>query len=411
MSYVTGLKCKECGKEYKPEVRSACDECFGPVEVTYDLDAIARQVQRGRIDQRRKTLWRYSEFLPIENERNVIDIHAGYTPLKRCDNLAKALGLRPGHLYVKDDSTNPTGSFKDRPTSVAISKAKEWSMSAVGCASTGNLAGATAAVAARAGLPRYVFIPQGLDKGKVATAQLYGAKVIAIDGTYDEVNRIANLVADKKKWGLVNINIRPYYVEGSKTITFETVEQLFWKAPDRIIIPLGSGALLASANKALRELEGCGWIQQADTKICGTQPDGCAPIAHAAMKGTEDIKPVEKPNTIADSLAIGDPASGLESLRVIKKTGGWGDAPSDHEIVDAQLLLAKTEGMFSEPAGGCVIASLKRKIAAGQVGRDEIVVAYITGSGLKALKSVEPKLAAVANVPNDFAKIEAVLAA
>lgn len=408
MTYVKNLICKECGKEYPIEKRSTCEDCFGPLDVRYNLSKIAENVNPDIIETRTKSIWRYKELLPVDISLEHVEINVGYTPLKKCEKLGSILGLK--NLYIKDDTVNPTGSFKDRPASVAVTKALEWGLPAVGCASTGNLAGATAAAASNVGLPSYIFIPEGLATGKIISALAYGANVIEIKGTYDRTNRIANLVSDKKNWGIVNINIRPYYVEGSKTITYEICEQLGWNVPDRIIVPLGSGALLVSANKALGELRKLGWVKNATTKICGSQPEGCSPIVTALTTGNPNIIPVEQPTTIAKSLAIGDPASGYETKEIIKRTGGWGDAPADQEIIEAQLLLARTEGILSEPAGGSVIASLQRKVRSGEVDSDEVVVLYITGIGLKSTEVIAPFLNEPISSDGNIDVIEAILA-
>ncbi|VVB66466.1 Threonine synthase [Candidatus Gugararchaeum adminiculabundum] len=380
MTKPSKLVCKECGEEYPVELRTACEICFGPLDVQYDYEAIGKQVTKEKIAGREKTLWRYIELLPIENRNNIVNLHPGFTPLKKADQLAKKLGLR--ELYVKDDTVNPTYSFKDRPSSVAVSKSVEFGLEAVGCASTGNLAGATAAHAAKAGLPCYIFIPADLEQSKVLSAQIYGPNIIAVEGTYDDANRIANLAANKYKWGLVNINIRPYYTEGSKTLAYEVCEQLGWQTPDRVIIPLGSGALLCAINKGFNELVKLGFVYENKVKICGSQPDGCAPIANA-YDGKSDIIPIEKPTSIVKSLAIGDPASGPEALKIINESRGFADSPNDLEVVEGQKLLARTEGIFAEPAGGVVIAALKRKVEAGEIDKNERVVVYITGNGLK----------------------------
>lgn len=377
--FVTGLACRECGALYPVEIRSACSECFGPVEVAYDYPAIAREVSRDEIASRPRTLWRYREFLPAEPDGR--DLSAGFTPLRRAGNLGARLGLK--NLYIKDDTVNPTNSFKDRPVAVAVAKAREWGLAAVGCASTGNLAGATAAAAARAGLPCYVFVPAHLERPKLLAPLLYGATVIGIEGTYDDANRIANLVAEKHRWGLVNINIRPYYTEGSKTLALEVAEQLGWRLPDRIVVPLGSGALLCAVHRAFRELVETRLVAAGGPMVCGSQPEGCSPIADAFAAGSEEIVPVREPKSVAESLAIGDPASGHRALRALRSTGGFADAPSTEDVLGAQRLLAATEGLLAEPAGATVVASIKRKVEQGTIGRDEVVVACITGSGLK----------------------------
>ncbi len=353
--------------------------CFGPIDVQYDYAAIKRDLTKEKIAMRKPNLWRYLELLPISDKKNIVDLQPGFTPLKKAGNLARELGLRA--IYLKDDTVNPSYSFKDRPAAVAVSKACEFGLSAVGCASTGNLAGATAAHAAKAALPCYIFIPKGLEESKVLSSEVYGAQLVEVDGTYDDANRVANLMANKYKWGLVNINLRPYYTEGSKTLAYEIAEQLGWSLPDRIIIPMGSGALLCSIHKGLGELNLLGWAK-GKVKLCGSQPIGCAPISNAYATGG-DIIPVETPASLVRSLAIGDPASGAEALKYIRETGGFADAPDDKEVIEGQKLLARTEGIFAEPAGGVAIATLKRRAASGEIGRDETVVVLITGNGLK----------------------------
>ncbi|MCY3412898.1 MAG: threonine synthase [Candidatus Heimdallarchaeota archaeon] len=403
MSYLKNMICKSCNAEYPPIRETICPECFGPLEIHYDLGKISEDLDISIIDKREKNIWRYKELLPVEENYHV-NIHAGFTPLKHCVSLGDYLGLE--NLYIKDDSCNPTGSFKDRPASIAVSKAGEWGLEAVGCASTGNLAGATAAAAAAANLPCYIFVPKDLDQGKIIPTLLYGGQLVQIDGTYDVVNRLANLTADKNNWGFVNINLRAYYTEGSKTITYECCEQLGWQSPDRIIIPLGSGALLCTARKALDELEELQWIEKKQVKICGSQPIGCSPITEAFEKNRDWITPVQHPNTIVKSLAIGDPASGLEALDIIRSSEGWADSPNDEEILEAQALLARTEGIFTEPAGGSCIASLIRKVREGKVDPKELIVVYITGSGLKTIDTLEGIVHIPSSIKADVAEIE-----
>lgn len=382
----SGLYCKECGRRYELGIRSACDACFGPVEVRYDNAGVAEVLRRDMISHGPPSIWRYWPLLPVPASAGQRGLSPGMTPLRDCSNLARTLGVKK--LLVKDDTVNPTYSFKDRPVATSVPAAVAFGMNAVGCASTGNLAGATAAAAAKYGLPCYVLIPAGLDRNKVLSASAYGARVIEVDGTYDEANRLANLVADRHSIGFVNINLRPYYVEGSKTLGMEAVEQLGWTEPDRIVVPMGSGALLTAVGKGVAELRTFG-LTSGSCMISGAQPLGCSPIAGAFDREGE-ILPVEKPHTVVASLAIGDPASGADALRVIRTTGGYADAPSDEEIVDAQMLLARQEGIFSEPAGGTVIASLLRKVEDGTVRRDESVVCLITGNGLKAPEHLLP---------------------
>ncbi len=326
----------------------------------------------------------------MRDKSKIVDIGAGFTRLIDCKRLAKALGIKK--LWIKDDTENPTSSFKDRPATVAVSKAQELGYKAVGCASTGNLAAATAAHAAKAGLPCYVFVPASIELNKILQASIYGANIIAVNGTYDEANRLAAQAADEYDWALVNINVRSYYVEGSKTLAFETLEQLGWRAPDNIVIPMGSGALLCAISRGLKQFRQLGLIDELNTKIVGAQPQGCSPISSAFKAKLDDVAPVEKPDTIAKSLAIGDPGDGIYALKAIRESNGFAEYATDAEILEGIKLLAKTEGIFTEPAGGVTIASLKKLIDSGEIPRDEETVCAITGSGFKSadtlLKSI-----------------------
>lgn len=384
MGQVKALRCRECGKEYPPTKLYICQDCFAPLDVVYEYDAI--ELDRKSFADRPKSLWRYAELLPISKESRVIDLGAGYTPLKRAERIAASLGLE--NLYIKDDTVNPTGSFKDRPSTVAVSKALEFSAEAVGCASTGNLAAAVAAHAAKAGLPCYVLVPLGTELNKVLQATCYGAKILAVDGTYDEANRLAIEVAEKYNWVFANFNVRPYYVEGSKTLAFEVCEQLDWSPPDHVIVPTGSGALLCAIGRGFDEFKRLNLIEDRRIKISCAQPYGSAPIATALKERREDIEPVEKPNTIAKSLAIGDPADGAYAIKRVLTSGGFGEHATDEEILEAIKLLARTEGVFAEPAGGVAIACLKKLVQDGRILKDETVVCYITGNGLKATEAV-----------------------
>lgn len=380
IKYIKALKCRECGTEYPAVKIPACEKCFGPLEVVYDFDSI--ELDRTSLKNRSLSLWRYSELLPVENNSKIVDLGAGFTPLRNCERLAEKLGMKK--LYVKDDTVNPTGSFKDRPATVAVTKALELGYKAVGCASTGNLAAATAAHASKAGLPCYVFIPSNTEKNKILQATIYGANIISVKGTYDEANRLAAQVADEYDWAMVNINVRSYYVEGSKTLAFETCEQLDWKAPDNIVVPMGSGALLCAIARGLSQFKKLDLIDDLRTKIIGAQPQGCSPIVGAFKSQSDDIIPVEKPKTIAKSLAIGDPGDGIYALKTIRESGGSAEWATDEEIIEGIKLLAKTEGIFAEPAGGVTIAVVKKMLEAGQISRDEDVVCCVTGSGFKS---------------------------
>lgn len=391
MSNVTGLQCRECGESYPKRLIHACGLCFGPLDVAYDYHAIAKVVSKESIARSPPTLWRYRELLPIERETSIVDIGVGFTPLLRADNLAREFGLK--EVYVKNDSVNPTFSFKDRPSSVAVSKAIEFGSPAVGAASTGNLSGAMAAHAAKARLPCFIFIPEGLEVSKVAQTLAYGAHVIEVAGTYDQANRLATEIALTSNIAFANINVRPYYVEGSKTLAFEVCEQLGWRAPEHIIVPVASGALLHAALRGLKELEEVGLIDGWSTRISAAQAEGCSPVVQALLRGTNEINPVEKPDTICKSLAIGDPADGYYAIQAVRATNGTGRAPNDEQILDGVKLLAKAEGVFTEPAGGTAVAALKQLVEDGEIERDEQVVLYITGNGLKTQESVAPALA------------------
>ena len=399
MSYVKGLKCRECGTAYPIAPLAICEECFGPVEVDYDYAAIKRHLMREEIASRPKTLWRYRELLPLEGEPTV-GLQTGCTPLVRAGRLAKALGVR--ELYIKNDAvSHPTLSFKDRVVAVALSKAREFGFEAVGCASTGNLANSVAANAAAAGLPSYILIPDNLEKSKIIGTQIFGANVIPVRGNYDDVNRLCSEIAGRYPWAFVNVNLRPFYAEGSKTFGFEIAEQLGWQAPDAIVVPMAGGALITKIYKGLKELEQLGLIESASTRFYGAQPAGCNPISAAVKAGTRDIRPV-KPQTIAKSLAIGNPADGYFATGVITSTGGWSEDVSDEEIVAAIKLLAETEGIFAETAGGTTLAVTQKLIAQGRLTAQDRIVIAITGNGLKTqealalteLKSIEPKLSA-----------------
>ena len=390
------LKCRECGIEYEPQFKYICEECFGPLDVQYNFPSnINREVFSSR---KEKSYWRYFEMLPVANKNNIVNLQAGLTPLQKADRLAKEMGGLK-NLFIKNDSVNPTFSFKDRPAGIAVSRAKEIKLRAVGCASTGNLASATAAHAAVAELPCYIFAPSDIEHVKIAQALSYGGEFVAVDGTYDDANRVASIIGDSKGIGIVNINMRPYYVEGSKTLAYEVAEQLDWQIPDNLIIPVGSGAMLNAICKGFEELLMLGLVDhKTDFKITAAQPHGCAPIVDAFKKKTDQVIPVERPDTIAKSLAIGDPGDGLYVLKRLNQYNGMAEEVTDEEIIDGILLLAKTEGIFTEPAGGVAVAVLKKLVEEGKIDKDERIVCYITGNGLKAteaITSVLPKLKSV----------------
>ena len=388
MSYASHLRCRECGRHYPLEPLHVCEFCFGPLEVAYDYQALRSHLTRARIEQGPLTVWRYADLLPADSEQ-AVDIGAGFTPLLPCHNLGEELGLR--RLYVKNDCANPTWSFKDRVVTVATTKAREFGFDTLACASTGNLANSVAAHAARGGMQALVFIPADLEQGKVVGAAIYGPTLVAVDGSYDEVNRLCSELADKYPWAFVNINIRPYYAEGSKTLAYEVVEQLGWRAPDHCIVPLASGSLFTKIWKGIKEMAWLGLVDWTHTRMSGAQPQGCSPIVGAWEHQSFDIRPV-RPNTIAKSLAIGNPADGYYALKVLEHSGGFGVAVTDEEVVQGMKLLAEAEGIFAETAGGVVVAGLRRLAAQGSIGRDELVVAFITGAGLKTQEAVLDKL-------------------
>lgn len=385
MGIIQSLKCRECGKEYEPSFRYVCEECFGPLDVKYIYpDSIKRETFESRTE---KTYWRYFELLPIKNKNNIVSINSGFTPLQKANNLGKDLKLTT--LYVKNDSVNPTFSFKDRPAGVAVSRAKETNLKAVGCASTGNLASATAAHAAVANMPCYIFAPADLEYAKIAQALAYGGKFVAVDGTYDDANRVASVIGDSKGIGIVNINMRPYYVEGSKTLAYEVAEQLNWKVPDYLIIPVGSGAMLNAICKGFEELNEIGLIEDvSNLKIIAAQPHGCSPVVDAFKSNSDEVFPVEKPDTIAKSLAIGDPGDGIYVLKRLKQYHGFAESATNQEIIAGILKLSKTEGIFTEPAGGVSVAVMQKLIDEGKIDRDSNIVCYITGNGLKSIEAI-----------------------
>jgi threonine synthase len=404
MGSIRSLKCRECGKEYEPQFRYVCEECFGPLDVLYkDV-----KVDRHTFELREKNYWRYFELLPIADRSSVVSLNAGLTPLQHADKLGGRLGLKS--LYVKNDSVNPTFSFKDRPAGVAVSRAKETKLKAVGCASTGNLASATAAHAAKAGLPCYIFAPSDIEHVKIAQALSYGAEFIAVDGTYDDANRIASIIGDSKGIGIVNINMRPYYVEGSKTLAYEVAEQLGWEVPDNLVIPVGSGAMLNAICKGFEELHSLGLIDSPRSmKVIAAQPHGCAPIVDAYRRNSEEVIPVERPETIAKSLAIGDPGDGVYVIRRLKQYNGIAEEANDGEIADSILLLAKTEGIFTEPAGGVSVAVLRKLVEDGKVAKDERTVCYVTGNGLKSTEAIIGLLPKLTAVKPDAAQVAAMI--
>jgi len=377
------LKCKECSSTYPAEARYVCERCFGPLEVSYappppdlDVGALRRRIQAGP-----DTLWRYADFLPLSGPPGPT-LPTGWTPLVRADRLAAQLGLR--EVWVKNETANPTHSFKDRVVAVALAKARELGFRTVACASTGNLAGAVAAHAAYAGIPAVVFIPADLEEPKILSCGVYGARVVAVRGSYDDVNRLCTEVAGERDWAFVNVNLRPYYAEGSKTLAYETAEQLGWELPDRVVAPVASGSLLTKLARGFEEWIELGLLDGPVPVFNGAQAAGCSPVARAYAEGRDVCRPV-RPDTIAKSLAIGNPADGPYALELARRTGGAIDAVDDDEIREGVALLARTTGIFTETAGGVTTAVLAKLAARGEIDPDERVVLYITGDGLKTL--------------------------
>jgi threonine synthase len=393
-SFAQNLRCRECGRTYELSPSNVCEYCFGPLEVFYDYDALKGHLTRERVESGPPTMWRYAGLLPCDAS-TAVDIGTGYTPLLRAPNLGRALGL--SRLYIKNDCQNPTWSFKDRVVSVASSVARAFEFDTLACASTGNLANSVAAHAARAGMRACVFIPSDLEQGKVIGSAVYNPTLVSVDGSYDDVNRLCSELGDKYPWAFVNINVRPYYAEGSKTLGYEVCEQLGWRAPDHCIVPMASGSLYTKIYKGIKELAWLGLIDWTGTRMSGAQALGCSPIAEAWGRGSMNIRP-QKPNTIAKSLAIGNPADGYYALKTMKETNGGAAAVTDDEVVEGIRLLAETEGIFAETAGGVVIAGLRQLIRDEHVGEDEVVVAFITGAGLKTQEAVAPYLRPALNV-------------
>jgi threonine synthase len=406
MTYIRGLVCRECGRGVPQGPVHVCEHCFGPLEVDYDYPAIRAVLTRNRIESGPRSVWRYRDLLPLDAEP-LVGRHVGMTPLVRARNLGEVWGL--GELYLKNDAVcHPTWSFKDRVVSVAVSKAREFGLDTVACASTGNLANSVAAHAAEAGLPAYVFIPAGLESGKVLGTLVYGAAVFAVEGSYDDVNRLCSELADRHPWAFVNVNLRPYYGEGSKTVGYEIAEQLGWRAPAHVVVPCAGGALLTKIWKAFAELRDVGLLDVVGTRMHAAQAAGCGPIVTMIREGSNVLVPV-RPRTVAKSLAIGNPADGYYAAHAVRESGGWAADARDEEILEAMELLARTEGIFAETAGGVTLAATRKLVAEGRIGRDEPVVVCITGSGLKTVESLEPRLAEPMRVGPSLAAVEAVL--
>jgi threonine synthase len=385
MGFIDGLQCRECGRKYGVSSIYVCEFCFGPLEVMYRYEEIKERLTVEEMMRRPKTMWRYKELLPLDHEPTV-GLEVGFTPLIKADRLAKVMGVR--ELYIKNDSVNyPTLSFKDRVVSVALSKAKEFGFRVVACASTGNLGNSVAALAASAELESYIFVPFDLEQGKILGTLIYGTNLIGVRGSYDEVNRLCSEIGQTLEWGFVNINLRPFYAEGSKTFGFEIAEQMGWNLPQHVVVPMAGGSLITKIWKGFKELERLGFLNGGTAKIYGAQASGSSPITTALKEGEDLIKP-QKPRTIAKSLAIGNPADGYYSLKVMHESEGWGEDVTDAEIIQAMKLLAKTEGIFTETAGGVTVGVTQKLVQQGIIPRDESILICITGNGLKTQEAV-----------------------
>jgi threonine synthase len=389
MEKVLGLKCRECARKYPKEPLHVCEFCFGPLEVDYNYEVIKKSISRSSIERGPASLWRYADLLPIDGEPTD-GLNSGFTPLIRAKNLEDRLGVK--ELYIKDDTVcHPTLSFKDRVVAVALSKAKEFDFDTVSCASTGNLAHSVSAQAAIANLNCFIFIPADLEAGKIVASLVYAPTVVGILGTYDDVNRLCSEIAGVYPWAFANINIRPFYAEGSKTLCFEVIEQLGWEAPDHIVAPAAGGSLITKIGKALTELYMLELIDKPKTRVHVAQATGCGPIVTTLKEESDFVKPV-KPDTIAKSLAIGNPADGIYAATTVRESGGSGEHATDEEIVEAMKLLAETEGIFTETAGGVTLAATKKLIESGRIGRESRVVVSITGNGLKTIEALDGKV-------------------
>jgi len=407
MGFVKGLRCKECGKNYEKLPVHVCEYCFGPLEVDYDYEGIKKVISRKSIEAGPPSMWRYLPLMPLD-EAPKVGHHTGYTPLIRAKNLAKALGIK--NLYIKNDSVNhPTFSFKDRVVAVAISKAIEFGFDTVSCASTGNLANSVAAHAAEAGLKSCIFIPDGLEAGKILGTLVYGSQLIAVHGSYDDVNRLCSEIATTHEWAFVNINIRAYYGDGSRSYGYEIAEQLGWKTPDNVVVPVAGSSLITKIWKAFHEFHQLGLIDKPKSRIFAAQATGCSPVTTAIKNGSDTIVPV-KPNTIAKSIAIGNPADGYYGIKTARDSGGWGEDVSDQEVVDAMRLLAETEGIFTETAGGVTLGVTKKLIEQGRIKPDEVTVVCVTGNGLKTQEALEGHLTNPAVIDPNLQSFEEVFA-
>jgi threonine synthase len=406
MADIFELRCRECGKSWGNAPRSFCEDCFSPLEVAFDYDALKKIARRENLASRSFNMWRYSEFLPLP-EGFTPPSAVGGTPLVRSRHLAEKWGLK--NLYFKNDAVCfPSLSFKDRVVATALAAARRFGFQTVGCSSTGNLANAVAAQSAQQGFDACVFIPADLEPAKVLNSAVYGARIIRIDGNYDHVNRLCSQIADRFQFGLVNVNLRPYYAEGSKTHGFEIAEQLGWTLPDNVVVPMAGGSLIGKIAKAFRELVTLGWVEAKPVKFFGAQATGCSPISDGVKRNLSRFEP-QKPNTIARSLAIGNPADGPYAMKLIRESGGWAEDISDREIVDAIKLLAETEGVFAETAGGVTAGVTKKLISQGRIHSDETTVVCITGNGLKTTDALTGEYHLADAIPPRIEAFEALL--
>lgn len=386
MNYATQLQCRSCSRRYELKPIAACEECWAPLEVVYDYERLKTDLKRQEIAARAPNMWRYRELLPLAGAP-AVGHHTGFTPFFRATRLGRALGAK--EVYLKNDSVNhPTLSFKDRVVAVALSKAREFGFDTVACSSTGNLGNSVAAQAAAGGFNAYIFVPASIENEKIVATGVFAPKLVRIDGNYDQVNRLCSEIAMKYPWGIVNVNLRSYYSEGSKTVGYEVAEQLGWRLPQNIVIPMAGGSLITKVYKAFEDLKKLGWVDPAPVKFFGAQATGCSPITTAAKKGDPEIEP-QKPNTICKSLAIGNPADGYFAVKTILGSGGAGEDVSDKEIVEGIRLLAETEGVFAETAGGVTVAVARKLIRQGRLNPDESIVLAITGNGLKTLSALD----------------------
>jgi threonine synthase len=403
MSTPYELRCRECGKTWGNQPRSICEDCFSPLEVTYDYDAARASFTRERIAQRPPNLWRYSDLLPLPEHYHP-SLPAGFTPLISAPHLAQALGTK--RLCIKNDAVClPTLSFKDRVVAVALAQARAFGFDTVACSSTGNLANSVAAQAAREGFRAWIFIPADLEPAKILGTQVFGARLVRIAGSYDQVNRLCSQIADEHHWGFVNVNLRPYYAEGSKTVGFEIAEQLGWRLPDNVVVPMAGGSLITKIRKAFDELIKLGLVEEKPVKFFGAQASGCSPISTAVKGGQDEILP-QRPATIARSLAIGNPADGHYAIRAITQSGGWAEDVSDTEVVESIQLLAATEGIFTETAGGVTVGTARKLIEQGRILPDETTVLCITGNGLKTTDVLIDQYEAELPIPPKIAAFE-----